>query len=150
MLRVQQQSKPMKNLLATKKAFTLIEVLVGLLLISAISMASLRLSSSYLKNTYDRDAQTAVAIENLSTSEEIKAGADTLPRLYSLIQGKNVKVTAVGVGEIALNADGSFTVLSNESYGFSDKLRTSKPTLFKLEIGDDTPNTKITVVVMIR
>ncbi len=132
-----------------KKAFTLIETLVSLAIISAVGMASTLFVSGYFKTTYERDMQTVSAINNLSAIEELKAGVDSLPRLYSFISGKEVKVTAIGVGEIDLHADGTYDVVAPESFGFSDSLLSDTPTLFRLDFGGDLPNTKMTAVVRI-
>lgn len=68
----------------------------------------------------------------------------------SFLQDKDIKITAVGIGEIQLNEDGSFTVIGNESYMFSDKLKPKNAKLFRIEIGGNTPNTKITTVVILK
>ncbi len=133
-----------------KSAFTLIETLVSLLIISAVGMASMMLVSSYMKNTYERDIENTAAISNITIIEELKAEVKTLPQLYYFIEDKDIKVTAIGFGEVELYEDGTYSVIFPESYGFSERIKPLKPILFRLDIGDDTPNTKITAVVMIK
>lgn len=132
-----------------KSAFTLVESLVSLLIISAVGMAAMVFASSYLKTTYDRDVQMSAVMSNMSTVETLRAEVKTLPQLYAFSQDREVKITAVGIGEIELSADGSFTVISDESYMFSDKLIPQKPNLFRIDIGGSIPHTKISTVVVL-
>lgn len=125
------------------------ETLVSLLIISAVGMASVSFVSSYMKNTVERDAENAAAISNIAIIEALKAEVTTLPQLFTFIQDKDVKVTAIGYGEVELFEDGTYLVVSPETYGFSDPLTPTKPTLFRIDVGDDTPNSNMTVVVMI-
>lgn len=133
-----------------KSAFTLVESLVGLLIISAVGMAAMVFASAYLKTTYDRDVQMSTVIANMNTAESLRAEVKTLPQLYEFSKDKEMKVIAVGIGEIVLSEDGSYTVVGDESYMFSSELRTEKPNLFRIEIGGSIPNTKITTVVILQ
>lgn len=133
-----------------KSAFTLVESLVSLLIISAVGMAAMVFSSAYLKTTYDRDNQMSAVIANMNIAESLRAEVGTLPQLYEFSKNKEMKIIAVGVGEINLSVDGTYTVVNDESYMFSDKLKPKKTNLFRIEIGGSVPNTKITTVVMLR
>ena len=132
-----------------KSAFTLVESLVSMLIISAIGMAALVFSSAYLKITYERDVQMKSVMSNVSTVEKLRAEVRTLPQLYEFSQGKEMKISAVGVGEIQLNADGSFTVVNAESNTISPSLIPRTANAFKIDIGGSEPNTKITTVVIL-
>ena len=132
-----------------KSAFTLVESLISLLIISAVGMAVVVFSSAYLKTTFDRDVQMQTVLDNTSTVEKLKAEVKTLPQLYEFSQGKEIKITAVGIGVIEVFADGSYTVKEPESSMFSDALIPKKARLFKIEIGGSIPNTKISTVVIL-
>ena len=58
-----------------------------------------------------------------------------------------MKIIAVGVGEIRLTSESSYTVVSNENYGFYDKLVSDTPKLFRIEIGADLPNTRLVNII---
>lgn len=132
-----------------KSAFTLVESLVSMLIISAVAMAALLFSSAYLKITFERDVQTKSVMTNISTIEKLRAEVKTLPQLYEFSQGKEMKISAVGVGEIELNADGSFTVVNAESNTISESLMPKTANAFRIDIGGSAPNTKITTVVIL-
>lgn len=131
-----------------KSAFTMAEALVSMLIISVVGMAAMHFTSSYLKTTYERDQQIKVLADNMNTAETLRAGVTTLPLLYEFSQGKEMKITAVGIGEIEIMPDGSYTIISPDSFEFSENIRPRQARLFKIEIGgDEVPNTKITTVV---
>ncbi len=132
-----------------KSAFTLVESLAGLLIISAVGIAAMMFSSAYLKTTFERDVSMNAVISNVSTVETLRAEVRTLPQLYEFSQGKEIKITAVGIGVIVVFADGSYTVKEPESSMFSDALIPKKARLFKIEIGGSIPNTKISTVVIL-
>ena len=98
-----------------KSAFTLVESLVSMLVISAVGMAALIFSSAYLKTTFDRDVQMQAVMSNVSTVEKLRAEVKTLPQLYEFSLGKDIKISAVGVGEISLSEDGSYNIVSAEN-----------------------------------
>ena len=133
-----------------KSAFTLVESLVSVLIISAVGMSALVFSSAYLKTTFERDTQMQAVMTNISTVEKLRAEVKTLPQLYEFSQGKEMKISAVGIGEIQLNADGSFTVINAESNSVSPNLMPNTANAFKIDIGGSAPNTKITTVVVLR
>ena len=132
-----------------KSAFTLIESLVSVLIISAVCMAALVFSSAYLKTTFERDVQMKSVMSNVSTVEKLRAEVRTLPQLFEFSKGKEIKITAVGIGEIELNADGSYTVVNAESNALSLSLMPDTANAFKIDIGGSEPNTKITTVVIL-
>ena len=74
-----------------KSAFTLVESLVSVLIISAVGMAALVFSSAYLKTTFERDMQMKTVMSNVSTVEKLRAEVKTLPQLYEFSQGKEMK-----------------------------------------------------------
>lgn len=132
-----------------KSAFTLVESLAGLLIISAVGIAAMMFSSAYLKTTFERDVSMNAVISNVSAVETLRAEVRTLPQLYEFSQGKEIKITAVGIGVIEVFADGSYTVQEPESSMFSDALIPKKARLFKIEIGGSIPSTKISTVVIL-
>lgn len=133
-----------------KSAFTLIESMVSLLIISAVGMAALVFSSAYLKTTFERDVQMKAVMSNVSTVEKLRAEVRTLPQLYEFSKGKEIKISAVGVGEIELHDDGSFTVIEAENNTLSPNLMPNEANAFKIEIGGSEPNSKITTVVILK
>lgn len=132
-----------------KSAFTLVESLAGLLIISAVGIAAMMFSSAYLKTTFERDVGMNAVISNVSAVETLRAEVRNLPQLYEFSQDKEIKITAVGIGVIEVFADGSYTVKEPESSMFSDALIPKKARLFKIEIGGSIPNTKISTVVIL-
>lgn len=133
-----------------KSAFTLVESLVSLLIISAVGMAAMVFTSAYLKTTYDRDVQMKAVLSNISTAEELRAEVKSLPQLYEFSQGKDIVISAVGVGKIELSEDGTYVVSETENSFFSDSLISDTANIFKIDIGSSAPNTKITTVVVLR
>lgn len=133
-----------------KSAFTLVESLVSLLIISAVGMAAFVFSSAYLKTTYERDMQMKSVMSNVSTAERLRAEVKTLPQLYEFSQGKEIKISAVGIGEIELKADGSYFVANAENNSISPSLMPETANAFKIDIGGSVPNTKITTVVILK
>lgn len=133
-----------------KSAFTLVESLVSLLIISAVGMAAMVFTSAYLKTTYDRDVQMKAVLSNISTAEELRAEVKSLPQLYEFSQGKDIVISAVGVGKIELSEDGTYVVSETENSFFSDSLISDTANIFKIDIGSSVPNTKITTVVVLR
>lgn len=133
-----------------KSAFTLVESLISLLIISAVGMAVVVFSSAYLKTTFDRDVQMQTVLDNISTVEKLRAEVKTLPQLYEFSKDKEIKITAIGLGVINLSEDGTFSVAEPENNTFSDNLRSNKNILFKIDVGGSIPNTKISTVVILR
>jgi len=133
-----------------KSAFTIAEVMVSLLIISIAFMVSANFASSYLKSTYERDEQIKAVLNNASMSEELKAEVVTLPQLYEFSKDKNIKIFAVGEGEIKLKKEGTYTVVSEETNTFSEELKLNHLKLFRIEVGGEMPNTKITSVVVLK
>ena len=133
-----------------KSAFTLVESLISLLIISAVGMAVVVFSSAYLKTTFDRDVQMQTVLDNISTVEQLRAEVKTLPQLYEFSKDKEIKITAIGLGVINLSEDGTFSVAEPENNAFSDNLRANKNILFKIDVGGSIPNTKISTVVILR
>ena len=115
-----------------KSAFTLVESLISLLIISAVGMAVVVFSSAYLKTTFDRDVQMQTVLDNISTVEKLRAEVKTLPQLYEFSKDKEIKITAIGLGVINLSEDGTFSVAEPENNAFSDNLRANKNILFKI------------------
>ena len=133
-----------------KSAFTLVESLISLLIISVVGMAVVVFSSAYLKTTFDRDVQMQTVLDNISTVEKLRAEVKTLPQLYEFSKDKEIKITAIGLGVINLSEDGTFSVAEPENNAFSDNLRANKNILFKIDVGGSIPNTKISTVVILR
>lgn len=133
-----------------KSAFTLVESLISLLIISAVGMTVVVFSSAYLKTTFDRDVQMQTVLDNISTVEKLRAEVKTLPQLYEFSKDKEIKITAIGLGVINLSEDGTFSVAEPENNAFSDNLTANKNILFKIDVGGSIPNTKISTVVILR
>lgn len=133
-----------------KSAFTLVESLISLLIISAVGMAVVVFTSAYLKTTFDRDVQMQTVLDNISTVEKLRAEVKTLPQLYEFSKDKEIKITAIGLGVINLSEDGTFSVAEAENNAFSDNLTANKNILFKIDVGGSIPNTKISTVVILR
>ena len=133
-----------------KSAFTLVESLAGLLIISAVGIAAMMFSSAYLKTTFERDVSMNAVISNVSAVETLRAEVRTLPQLYEFSKDKEIKITAIGLGVINLSEDGTFSVAEPENNAFSDNLRANKNILFKIDVGGSIPNTKISTVVILR
>ena len=133
-----------------KSAFTLVESLISLLIISAVGMAVVVFSSAYLKTTFDRDVQMQTVLDNISTVEKLRAEVKTLPQLYEFSKDKEIKITAIGLGVINLSEDGTFSIAEPENNAFSDNLTANKNILFKIDVGGSIPNTKISTVVILR
>ncbi len=133
-----------------KSAFTLVESLISLLIISAVGMAVVVFSSAYLKTTFDRDVQMQTVLDNISTVEKLRAEVKTLPQLYEFSKDKEIKITAIGLGVINLSEESTFSVVEPENNAFSDNLTANKNILFKIDVGGSIPNTKISTVVILR
>ena len=133
-----------------KSAYTLVESLVSMLIVSVVGMAALVFSSAYLKTTYERDVQMKAVMSNISEVEKLRAEVKTLPQLYEFSQGKDIKISAIGIGEIELFEDGSYTVVSSEVSGISPSLMPNTANAFKIDIGGSITNTKITTVVILK
>ena len=144
-----------------KKAFTLVESLICAVIISIVGLSSILLVSAYSRNAYARDLQTKAFTLNMNTVEYIRANVNTLEKLYDYLQNNdNVKVFAVGIGEVSLSKDAltnKINVMSigkNEAFGFNEMLRTDKPRLFRLEVsskvnGETSPNSKLMTMIRI-
>lgn len=130
-----------------KNGYTLIESLISMLIISVISITAIGFASGYFKDTFRRDTQSKAVIENMNTLEKLKAEVATPSQLYAFSQTHDIKVIAVGLGEVEFSADGEMTIVSDEKYGFSQKLLNSKPNLFRIEIGGALPNTKLITII---
>lgn len=132
-----------------KSAFTIAESLVALLIISMAVMASFNFISAYKKVTFERDVSVNALMKNIAAAESLRAGDDTLSRLYELSLNNEIKVTAVGTGEIQLNPDGTFNVIGEDTYNLPDEIKPDEAKLFKVEIGGGNPNSKIITVVRV-
>jgi cystathionine beta-lyase/cystathionine gamma-synthase len=130
-----------------KNGYTLIEGLISMLIICVISITAIGFANGYFKETFRRDAQTRVVVENMSTLEKLKAEVATPSQLYAFSQTHNIKVIAIGLGEVKFSEDGEMIIVSDEKYGFSQKLLSNNPNLFRIEIGGDIPNTKLITII---
>lgn len=132
-----------------KSAFTITESLVALLIISMAVMSSFNFISAYKKVTFERDVSMDALMKNITAAESLRAEDDILPRLYELSLTHEIKVTAVGMGEIQINPDGTFNVVGDDSYNLPETFKPDEVKLLKVEIGGSTPNTKIITVVRV-
>ena len=131
----------------SKGAYTLIEGLISMLIVGVVGITAIGFASGYFKDTFHRDVQTKAVIENMNTLEKVKAEVVTLSRLCAFSQEHNIKIIAIGIGEVKFSESGEINIISDEKYGFSEKVTTDEPTLFRIEIGSDTPNTKLITII---
>lgn len=132
-----------------KSAFTIAETLVSLLIISMAVMASFNFISAYKKTNFERDVSLNMLMKNITAAESLRAGEDILPRLYELSLNNEIKVTAVGTGEIQINPDGTFNVIREDTCNLPDEIKPDEVKLLKVEIGGSNPNSKIITVVRV-
>lgn len=128
------------------RAFTLIESLICITIISLSIIAATNIISVYQKTVYERDVNIQALAENISILEEIKAKAKELSDIFPYTQNNEIKIYAIGLGEIELSGDGSFTVINPENYAFSDSLIPASPHILKIEVGKSQ---KISAVMLI-
>ena len=133
-----------------KSAFTMAETLVSLLIVSMAVMAAFNFISAYKKITFERDVSMSALIKNITAVESLRAEDDIFPRLHELSLTHDIKVTAVGTGELQINSDGTFNVIGTDSYNLPDELKPNEEKLLKVEIGGSNPNSKIITVVRIK
>lgn len=133
-----------------KSAFTIAESLVSLLIISAVVMTSFNFISAYQKITFERDVSMNALMKNIAAAESLRAGEDTISRLYELSLNNKIKVTAVGIGEIQLNHDGTFNVIVEDNYDLPDSIKPDEVKLLRIEIGGDVHNSKIITAVRMK
>ena len=132
-----------------RKAFTLIEALVSISIVGVLVITSVKIMSVYGKTAFDRDRNIQELTENINILEEIRENAKTLPELYALTEGRNVKISAVGIGNIELHNDGSFDITEREESILSDSILPKEANLFCVEIGNNE-NTKMITAVLIQ
>lgn len=130
-----------------KKGYTLIEGLISMLIVSVISITAIGFARGYFKDTFRRDTQAKAVVENMIVLEKLKAEVATPSQLYAFSQTHEIKVIAVGLGEVEFSAGGEMNIISDEKYGFSQQLQSSKPNLFRIEVGGDMPNTKLITII---
>ena len=130
-----------------KNGYTLIEGLISMLIVGVIGITAISFASGYFKDTFRRDVQTKAVIENINTIEKVKAEVVTLSQLYTFSQENDIRIVAIGIGEIEFSESGEINIISDEKYGFSEKVMTDEPTLFRIEIGGDVPNTKLITII---
>jgi hypothetical protein len=131
----------------SKSAYTLIEGLMSMLIIGMVSVAAIGFASGYFKDTFHRDVQTKAVIENINILEKVKAEVVTLSQLYTFSQEHDIKIIAVGIGEVSFSESGEINIISDEKYGFSQKVMTDESKLFRIEIGGDMPNAKLITII---
>ncbi len=119
-----------------KTAFTLIESLICITVISLSVIAATKIISLYQKTVYERDINMQTMAENISVLEDIKANVKELSDIFAYTQNNVIRIFAVGIGEIELSEDGSFTVVNPEEDIFSESIKPKKTNLLRLEIGN--------------
>ena len=113
-------------------------------------MTSFNFISAYKKVTFERDISVNALMKSITAAESLRAGDDTFSRLYELSLNNEIKVTAVGIGEIQLNSDGTFDVIGADSYCLPEEIAPDEVKLLKVEIGGSTPNSKIITAVRLK
>ena len=119
-----------------KTAFTLIEALICITVISLSVIAATKIISLYQKTVYERDINMQTLAENISVLEDIKANVKELSDIFPYTQNNVIRIFAVGIGEIEVSEDGSFTVVNPEEDTFSESIKPKKTNLLRLEIGN--------------
>lgn len=119
-----------------KTAFTLIESLICITVISLSVIAATKIISLYQKTVYERDINMQTLAENISVLEDIKANVKELSDIFPYTQNNVIRIFAVGIGEIEVSEDGSFTVVNPEEDTFSESIKPKKTNLLRLEIGN--------------
>ncbi len=97
-----------------KSGYTLIEGLVSMLIIGVVGITAIGFASGYFKDTFKRDMQSKAAIANINTLETLKAEVATPSQLYTFSQEHDIKIIAIGIGEIEFSASGELNVISDE------------------------------------
>ena len=120
---------------------------MSMLIIGMVSVAAIGFASGYFKDTFHRDVQTKAVIENINILEKVKAEVVTLSQLYTFSQEHDIKIIAVGIGEVSFSESGEINIISDEKYGFSQKVMTDESKLFRIEIGGDMPNAKLITII---
>lgn len=121
-----------------------------MLIVSVMGVSAVNFVRGYLKTTYERDLQMKTVIANIDIAERLKAEVKTLPQLLAFSTENDIKLIAIGIGEVALTetADGiELSIISAEKHGFSERVQTSSPSTFRIVIGEDMPNTEITTII---
>ena len=119
-----------------KTAFTLIEALICITVISLSVIAATKIISLYQKTVYERDINMQTLAENISVLEDIKANVKELSDIFPYTQNNVIRIFAVGIGEIEVSEDGGFTVVNPEEDTFSESIKPKKTNLLRLEIGN--------------
>ena len=119
-----------------KTAFTLIESLICITVISLSVIAATKIISLYQKTVYERDINMQTMAENISVLEDIKANVKELSDIFPYTQNNVIRIFAVGIGEIEVSEDGRFTVVNPEEDIFSESIKPKKTNLLRLEIGN--------------
>ena len=144
----------------TKKGFTLVEGMIGMLIISLIGMASILVASQYMRTMYAQDRQTKALSLNMNTVEKLNTEVHTLRELYEIsnsMEAGELKLFAVGAGEIMLKeVSGMVTVQpagNPEGYAFHSMVRPDG-CLIRAQVshkidGEIPPNTKLTTIILI-
>ena len=114
------------------------------------AMSAFNLTAEYRKTVYERQIRKSALLENMNIAEKVRAEAQTLPQLCSLLEDNpDISARAVGIGDIRKNADGSFEILENDRDTFPEFLRSDKARVIYLEIGSEK-NTKINTVLVVK
>ncbi|OQB13478.1 MAG: hypothetical protein BWY15_01775 [Firmicutes bacterium ADurb.Bin193] len=136
-----------------RRGFTLVEGLISILLVSAISMTSLLIVNGYYKQTYARDKEITAIAQNINTIESVKADVHTVRQLYDFSQSHDICIIAVGIGEVklTLKADGKIKkeITAPENYEFAAKLKPNYG-LYRIETKGAVPNSKLMTIIRIK
>lgn len=135
------------------RGFTLVEGLISILLVSAISMTSLLVVNGYYKQTFARDKEITAITQNINTIESVKADVHTVRQLYDFAVVNDIRIIAVGIGEVklTLKADGKIKkeIIAPEYYEFAAKLKPNYG-LYRIETKEAVPNSKLMTIIRIK
>ena len=112
-------------------------------------MTAFSFSSIYIKTANERDLQMSELTKNINDSEKLRAEVKTLSQLGTFSRDKNIKLRAIGIGEVEVSDTGRITVITEDGHTLPDEIVPKNANLFIAEFGGDVPNSKITTVVRI-
>ncbi len=129
-----------------KKAFTLAESLLSLLIVASVSMATVYIIGAFEKAKLQNNRRLLTLLEISGVIEEIKAN----PALDSILDLKDeygddfeIKIVAIGRGEIVKGSDGTTSIAAAEEDTFSRE--TLKNNIYRIAVTKD--NQSLTAII---
>lgn len=119
-----------------KKAFSIVESLISLLVVAAVSMSTLYIIGSFEKTKLKNDRRLSSLLEIAAITEELKA-EPTLGNAFALqaaYSDFDIKIIAVGKGAV-VRSGSTISISGTESDPFSRE--NLKNNLYRIVIGKD-------------